>query len=284
MDLDLFSCRNCIHNPSQGLTLGTGSGYCMKWHSLIERPERTTCKLLHRKDLAYFQTEESLREHAEEFASCTSMADLESHAPLVRHPPAESHGAQLDPMTRVVITYDTLDKPSLQPGLLNLLAGSTEGRRSLAYASLVRGAIHPGPMPEQAWDWVSGLVDDVDRIVFLEPSEVLGAGQAGDEAIEAARWEVLYTRLSGVQEVGWHASIDDLMFPMRELHTYVAEQDWNGLIGRLSELKERWMAQLKLRSGVGMRREPSMLLGPQKVLTDRAVSIGQSGPVREVLH
>ena len=62
--MDLFTCRNCIYNPTQGLTFGPGPGFCVQWGSLLERPERTTCKYLHRKDLPHFLVRDAQRERA----------------------------------------------------------------------------------------------------------------------------------------------------------------------------------------------------------------------------
>jgi hypothetical protein len=269
--MDLFSCRNCIYNPSQGLTLGMGSGYCMKWRSLIERPGQTTCKYLHRKDLPRFLTEESLLEHAEEFAACPSMADLASHEPRAQRAPSENRDASINPLTWEVITCHSSDDRRLAARFPLFFAGSVDGERAMVHACLVRGGLHPGPLSAQGWDWASSLLDDLDRDVFLDGSALLETGTPPGDALQSARWEVFFARLSGLQELGWHASIDALKFPMDELGSVVAEQNWSALRDALGLLKQRWRPLLD-----------TPLATALPVLKDKAVSKGQSSPLREL--
>src|ERR1700678_3918496 len=81
---ELFSCRNCIHNASQSLNVGRGAGYCLKHDSVLERPEKSTCKYLHRKDLPRFVVDEGLREHAAEFAGFSGIVSLDTRQPISR--------------------------------------------------------------------------------------------------------------------------------------------------------------------------------------------------------
>jgi methionine synthase II (cobalamin-independent) len=60
-----------------------------------------------------------------------------------------------------------------------------------------------------------------------------------DEMREQAMWEVFFTRISGVQEFGWHASIESLKYPMTELHEYIGDK-WEKLKPALRGAKQSW--------------------------------------------
>ncbi|WP_437581297.1 hypothetical protein [Sorangium sp. So ce887] len=240
MSTDLFSCRNCIHNPAQGLTLGPGAGFCLTWGSILDQPEQTTCKYLHRKDLPMFLARDGIREHEDEFSQVAYMADLETHAPLVPRaydsddvPDAE----RLDNVTRAVAAYHALDSApdtTVQRRSLTLatFAGAADGRRAMMYASLVRRVLASGA-PARMWTRrVLDLLDEIDTDVLFRAADLLEAGGAA-----AARWEVAHARLSCIQEFGWHAAREELMYPMMELGAHVAEEDWNGFLLALGRLK-----------------------------------------------
>ncbi|WP_437616636.1 hypothetical protein WMF20_22240 [Sorangium sp. So ce834] len=240
MSIELFSCRNCIHNPAQGLTLGPGAGFCLTWGSVIDRPEQTTCKYLHRKDLPMFLARPGVQEHQDEFSQVPYMADLETHEPLVPRaydsddvPDAE----RLDNVTRAVAAYHALDSApdtTAQRRSLTLatFAGAADGRRAMMYASLVRRVLASGA-PARMWTRrVLDLLDEVDTDVLFRAADLLEAGGAA-----AARWEVAHARLSCIQEYGWHVAREQLMYPMMELGAHVAEEDWNGFLLALGRLK-----------------------------------------------
>ncbi|XXX82201.1 hypothetical protein WMF30_25925 [Sorangium sp. So ce134] len=240
MSTELFSCRNCIHNPAQGLTLGPGAGFCLTWGSVIERPEQTTCKYLHRKDLPMFLARRGIQEHQDEFSRVASMADLETREPLVpRGYDSYSmvEAERLDNVTRAVAAYHALDSApdaTAQRRDLTLatFAGAADGRRAMMYASLVRRTLASGG-PTLPWTRrVLDLLDEIDTDVLFRAADLLEADGAA-----AARWEVAHARLSCIQEFGWHAAQEQLMYPMMELGAHVAEEDWNGFLLALGRLK-----------------------------------------------
>src|SRR5437016_10190032 len=136
--LTLFSCRNCIHNSSQSLRVGRGSGYCLKHDSVLFDPERTTCKYLHRKDLPRFVVDEGLREHAAEFAGISGIADLHTQRSIQRLPYSEKFVWErriFDPLVHMLAQYYK-SRPSWV--FVQALSGGLDGRRSLTHACLVR--------------------------------------------------------------------------------------------------------------------------------------------------
>ena len=255
MIMDLFSCRNCIHNPAQGLTLGQGPGYCLQWGSIIEQPEQTTCKYLHRKDLPIFLVQQAVQEHADEFSICRGMADLETREPIVPTAYDERDFDQtehLDLTTRAVADHYALSAapdatPARRARLIPMFAGSSDARRTMAHASLVRRAMR-GDLPPYLWTRrVLDLAEEVDGDFTVYTHDLVKErGLFEEETRVAAVWEVVYTRLSGLQEYGWHVSIEDLKYPMQELGRYAANQDWEGLRARLRSIKEQWYEAILL--------------------------------------
>lgn len=243
MSSDLFSCRNCIHNPAQGLTLGPGAGFCLTWGSIIDRPEQTTCKYLHRKDLPMFLARRGVQEHEEEFSQVAYMADLETHEPLVPRAydsDAMLEAERLDTATRAVAAYHALDSApdttaQRRDWTLATFAGAADGRKAMTHASLVRRMLTSGGLTRIWTRRVLDLLDEIDSDVLFRAIDLLEAGGAA-----AARWEVAHARLSCVQEFGWHAAREQLMYPMTELGAHVAEEDWNGFLLALGRLKERF--------------------------------------------
>ncbi|XXT24338.1 hypothetical protein WME94_22650 [Sorangium sp. So ce429] len=293
MSTDLFSCRNCIHNPAQGLTLGPGAGFCLTWGSIIEQPERTTCKYLHRKDLPMFLVRRGIQEHEDEFSRLAYMADLETHEPLVRRA-YDSDGMfgaeRLDTTTRAVAAYHALDSApdataQRRGWTLATFAGAADGRKAMTYASLVRRMFTSGGLSRI---WVRRMLDLLDEIgidVLFRAVDLLDPGSA-----TAARWEVAHARLSCVQEFGWHAGQELLMYPMMELGGYVAEEDWNGFLLALGRLKESFREHLlavdvELRIlGPEARPEASRMGAPPPArhfaFEDKNVAVGQSNTFR----
>jgi hypothetical protein len=243
MSNDLFSCRNCIHNPVQGLTLGRGAGFCLRWGSIIEQPERTTCKYLHRKDLPLFLVREAVQEHAEEFSHAVTMADLESGKSIVLEaydndgmPGAE----RLDTADRAIAAYHELESSRDATAHRRALtvatfAGAADGRKAIAHASLLRRALLDGGLSSLWMRRMLDLIDEVDADVLVPAMDIME-----HDGTMAAKWEVAHARLSGVQELGWHLENDAMKYPMMELGAYAADEDWKGFLTALGGLKQRW--------------------------------------------
>jgi hypothetical protein len=242
--MDLFSCRNCIHNPAQGLTVGRGAGFCLQWGSVVERPGHTTCKYLHRKDLPAFLVREAVEEHADELSDTRGMVDLHGHDPIPLRAAEPGASPALDPATQVVASYHALDSAQDMTAhrrgeLIALFAGSVDGRSALLHASLLRRGMLGAASWKTRKGLVTALLEEVDSDVFFNDKDLIGPDSHAARA--AARWEVAYARLSGIQEFGWHAADDRLKHPLRELGSQIADDDWTGLLGALSMLKESWI-------------------------------------------
>jgi SOS regulatory protein LexA len=258
--MDLFSCRNCIHNPAQGLTVGRGPGFCLQWGSVIERPEQTTCKYLHRKDLPAFLVRRATEEHADDLSATRGMVDLHGHAPVPARRYVAGSSTLLDPANHVVASYHALDSGGdmtmeRRGELIALFAGSVDGRWALLHASLVRRGMLGSVASHTRTTLALALLEEVGSDVFFDERDfVASEGSPGDSTPAAARWEVAYARLSGIQEFAWHAGNERLKHPLRELGGAVAAQDWPELVCALEGLKESWIDTVRTADG---RPEPT---------------------------
>lgn len=250
--MELFSCRNCIQNPIQGLCSGVGDGYCVHWSSVIKKPESTTCKYHHRKDLPLFLVEDATKEHAAEFSIVPGIADLKTKQRISSLSYSERHTWEIrryDPQLNAVAGYhrrsDALGEEGSEESpprwrIIQAFAGSIDGRKALGFASLVRRYMQHCDSWWSSYRFILGVIAEIDYEVFFRDDDIVNSSDVSElEMREQATWEVFYTRLSGIQEFGWHASLDSLKFPMRELSAYIGDS-WNGIKSVLTDLKKRW--------------------------------------------
>ena len=91
-----------------------------------------------------------------------------------------------------------------------------------------------------SYRFILGVIAEIDYEVLFRSEDIKSDNDISEsEMREQATWEVFYTRLSGIQEFGWHASMDSLKFPMRELSAYIGDS-WNSIKSILTNLKACW--------------------------------------------
>lgn len=238
----LFSCRNCIHDCGQSLLIGRGPGFCVKHDSVIYNPDRTTCKYLHRKDLPRFVVDEGLREHAGEFAGFSGMADLVDHKPVERLQYSEKFAwmnNQYDPINQGLAQYHKV-KPAWI--FLQAASGGIDGRRSLTHASLVRRYMDNCGTWKSSYRFILAVVKDLGNSPYFQDVDLYADEQDIDDEIrEDAVWDVFFTKLSGVQEYGFHSGIEKLMWSTDELNGSLSSLDWVGLGGELEIKIPEWI-------------------------------------------
>lgn len=238
---ELFSCRNCVHNPGQSLSVGRGAGYCVKHDSILLNPERTTCKYLHRKDLPSFVVDEGVREHAAEFATAPGIADLYTHERVPRGYYSERYAwdsRSFDPLLHSIAQYR---KTSPSWVFVQAMSGGLDGRRTLAHAGLVRRYMARCGTWRSSYRIVLALVQEL----AIEPQfmpEDMNAETSGKakELITEGKWDVFFTRLGGVQEYGFHAGIEPLMWATDQLNGGLSSLDWGALQGELRVKIPHW--------------------------------------------
>jgi hypothetical protein len=237
---ELFSCRNCIHNAGQSLNIGRGAGYCLKHESVLYDPERTTCKYLHRKDLPRFVVEEGIREHAAEFATFSGLVSLETRQPI----PPKNYSERFvwergtfDPLMHALAQYYKL-KPSWV--FVQALSGGLDGRRSIAHAGLVRRYMDKCGTWKSSCRLVLGLLQELPTEPHFTDGDLKIVSDGSEVARSEAIWDVIFARLAGLQEYGFHSGIERLMWATDELNGGLSSLDWGALAPELHERQPEW--------------------------------------------
>lgn len=241
---ELFSCRNCIHNAGQSLWIGNGAGFCLQHDSVIRAPGETTCKYLHRKDLPRFVVEEGLREHAAEFAGFSALVDLNAKKPIARLPYSEryiwEHGV-FDPVMHALAQYS-----KVQPAwvFVQTFTGGVDGRRALTHADLVRRYMDRCGTWRSSYRIVAGFLQELDKTPCFDAGSLLKPGLGEEEAAAEAIWDVVFVRLSAIQEYGFHAGIESLMWATDSLNGGLSELDWPRLQAEVAAIRPRWTHEI----------------------------------------
>jgi len=242
---ELFSCRNCVHNSSQSLTIGQGTGYCLKHDSIIRRPDATTCKYLHRKDLPRFVVDEGIREHAAEFAGFSGLVDMDGNRPIERVAYSEravwEHGG-FDPVVHSLAQYY-----KTSPGwvFVQAFSGGLDGRRSLTHAGLVRRYMDRCGTWSSSYRLVLALVQEIAVEPQFEERALVGAnGESFEDLRVEALWDVVFARISGLQEYGFHAGLESLMWATDSVNGSLSDLNWEGLREELQTRSGEWTEQI----------------------------------------
>ena len=162
--LELFSCRNCVQNCGQSLNVGRGIGFCLQHNSVIEKPERTTCKYLQRKDLPRFVVEEAMLEHAAEFALFPALATLDTKEEVKRIYYSEKFSWEhdsYDPVLNAIAQYFK-SKPAW--AFIQSFSGGLDGRRSLTHAAIIRRYMNHCNTWVSSYRLTLGLIQEVDHL------------------------------------------------------------------------------------------------------------------------
>lgn len=240
----LFSCRNCIHDCAQSLVIGGGDGFCLKHRSVLTQPGRTTCKYLHRKDLPWFVVDEGLREHAAQYAGFSGLVDLVTNERVEVVHYSERHvwrTRRFDPLTQSLAHYDATVP---RWPIFQAFAGSLDGRHALAHACSVRRYMDRCGTWKSSYRFVLSVIEDLSlQPVFREQDLELEGRVEDEDAVRAeAVWDVFFTRLAAVQEYGFHAGIEPLMWATDHFGPALVDLDWAALAGELEKRSSEWVA------------------------------------------
>jgi len=124
--------------------------------------------------------------------------------------------------------------------VIQAFSGSIDGRKALGFASLVRRYMHHCDSWWSSYRFILGVIAEIDYEVFFRSDDIRSDNDVSEvEMRELATWEVFYARLSGIQEFGWHASMNSLKFPMRELSAHISSS-WSSIRSVLTGIKKHW--------------------------------------------
>lgn len=232
---ELYSCRNCVHNAGQSLHIGRGAGFCIKHVSVLPQPEMLTCKYHHRKDLPHFVVDEGRSEHASEFAAFSGIVDIveQTHVRRIQYSEKYNwdHGTY-DPVNNALSGYH---KAARSWVFIQAFAGGIDGRRVLTHGCLVRRYMDQCNRWQSSYRMVLALVEGMQNPASFEHRVLV------DEDVEDARWDVFFVQLSGLQEYGWHAGVESLMWASDQVNGGLSSLDWARVENELSTACPKWI-------------------------------------------
>ena len=89
---------------------------------------------------------------------------------------------------------------------------------------------------------VLGLLEEIDVQPRFESRELVWQGETPHaEAAEEAIWDVVLARLAAIQEYGWHAGLDPLMWASDSLNGSLTDLNWPRLQAELATHREVWI-------------------------------------------
>jgi hypothetical protein len=92
---------------------------------------------------------------------------------------------------------------------------------------------------------VLGMVQDIDvQPEFGSKELLLSDGPDLEAAHTEAIWDVVFVRLSALQEYGWHAGLESLMWASDAVNGSLAELNWRKLQDEFSKLRESWVGTI----------------------------------------
>lgn len=213
----------------------------MRHSSLIDRPADTTCKYQHRKDLPHFVVDEAKREHAAEFAGFTALVSLSTMEPVQRTFYSERfywERRRFDPLLNALATYQKTERRWV---FIQAFAGGVDGQRALVHSSLVRRYMDHCDSWTSSYRMVLSVVDEMTTQPAFDGRTLnISSGEDAVEAEAEARWDVFFARLCGLQEYGWHAGLEGLMWASDRLNGGLSTLDWGGVMAELETACPEW--------------------------------------------
>ncbi len=107
--------------------------------------------------------------------------------------------------------------------------------------SLIRRYMENCVTWKSSYRFVLAMIQERPRTPYF-PEEDLNSDDVvlNAEIREDAIWDVFFTRLSGIQEYGFHSGIETLMWATDQLNGSLTALDWSGLSVELSEKSSEW--------------------------------------------
>jgi hypothetical protein len=125
--------------------------------------------------------------------------------------------------------------------LISAFGGGVDGRRSLTHCSLIRHYLYHCGTWKSSYRLVMGLLQEIDVEPLFDPRVLVQApGVDATETTDEAIWDVVLVRLSALQEYGWHAGIESLMWASDTVNGSLVDFDWARLRVELAEQRQHW--------------------------------------------
>jgi len=166
---------------------------------------------------------------------------LDTKQPIERIQYSERYAwerGEFDPLTHALAQYFKANRRWV---FIQAFSAGADGRRSLAHSCLVRHYMDHCDTWTSSYRLVLGLVQEIDNTPQF-PARVLESVDGGSEsAREEALWDVVFARLAALQEYGWHAGLESLMWVTDAVNGSLAEPNWPLLQQELAKLRGQWL-------------------------------------------
>ena len=87
-----------------------------------------------------------------------------------------------------------------------------------------------------------GLIEEIDDEPVFSPKTLLpAAGEPAEVVAEEALWDVVFARVSAVQEYGWHASLESLIWATDAMNGALSNFRWPEVQQQLTRLRNDWL-------------------------------------------
>ncbi len=170
------------------------------------------------------------------------MANLQFKTPIKRLAYSEKFAwerGSFDPVVHALAQYH---KAGTSWIFIQGFASGIDGRRSIAYASLVRRYVNTCETWTSSYRLFLGFLQEIDVKPDFETKDLVRpyADESIENTLEHAFWDVVFGRISALQEYGWHAGLEDLMWATDTLNGALSEFNWSALEAELVTRKSEW--------------------------------------------
>jgi hypothetical protein len=229
---NLYTCDNCIYNPSQYQEIGSRCGFCLKYNSLLMQASHTTCKFFKRKDLPLFLAEQGHKEHAKSFSGTNDIVYYHTKTPQEKRNYSEKYVWEnniFDIYIHEIAIYHRIS--SQKWTYLQGLLASRNPIKNIMHSSLLRRYIQHCGSESDNYRLVLSLSADLG-----EPSDI----RMNDFRIEVSYEEfislresyqkdVVLLRLYAIQEYGYLIQDESIIWISDELNGAI-ESSWQEFI------------------------------------------------------
>lgn len=166
----------------------------------------------------------------------SGMVDLFTHEPIRPTFYSEKFSWEkqsFDPLINVLAQYHKSEPAWV---FVESFTSGMDGRRAIAHSCLIRRYMDNCDTWKSSYRLVMASIYEMDDEPHFSKRD-LRTDIATWEVHSQAIWDLVFVRFSLIQEYGWHAGIEDLIWITDSASEQLINFDWDGLRERLSELK-----------------------------------------------
>lgn len=217
---NLYTCDNCLYNPTQYHEIGTKTGFCLKHDSLLKNSSHTTCHFFRRKDLPFFLSEEGHKEHARDFPENEGIVFYHAGYPEQTKKYSERHvwiTRSYDPCIHEIAIYHRTEKKWV---FIQAFMASRNPIKSIMSSSLTRRYIQQCGSRRDNYRLILSINNDLREKTDLRPEDFILdiAHEEFSDMKEHYLKEIKLLQLYAIQEYGMLTENENIMWISDELN------------------------------------------------------------------